>query len=182
MSKTLFLKHYYRRQGLWELSTLRLLDKNVTGTFEKSTVSRPHHPKKRGRFSGFSKPRFWGTCALHPGFSWFPSFPCFLWFPRIQQSTPLLVAVWVVFVIFVIPVVFVKSTELQNLGLAKPRFRDTRDSQIAREAVWEPHPGPRSILDLASSSGKIKKSSIGDGQWIAMNSDSNRAQTATKRH
>ena len=43
--------------------------------------------------------------------------------PRIQQSTPLFV---VVFVIFVIPVVFVKSTELQkhrfwqNLGLEIP--------------------------------------------------------------
>ena len=28
--------------------------------------------------SGFSKPRFWGTYVLHPGFSWFSSFPCFL--------------------------------------------------------------------------------------------------------
>ena len=35
-----------------------------------------------------------------------------------QQSTPLLAAVRVVFVIFVIPVVFVKSAELQNIGLA----------------------------------------------------------------
>ena len=31
------------------------------------------------------------------------------------------------FVIFVIPVAFVKGTELQNIGLAKPRFRNTRN-------------------------------------------------------
>ena len=35
-------------------------------------------------------------------------------------------AVFFIFVIFVIPVVFVKSNELQNIGLAKPRFRNTR--------------------------------------------------------
>ena len=37
--------------------------------------------------------------------------------------------VFVIFVIFVIPVVFVKSTELQNIGLAKPRFRNTSHSE-----------------------------------------------------
>ena len=93
------------------------------------------------RISGFSKPRFWGTYVLHPGFSWFSSFPCFPWFPHIQQSTPLLVAVWVVFVtfvIFVIPVVFVKSTELQNIGLAKPRFRNTREFAQQKKSTEKP--------------------------------------------
>ena len=95
-------------------------------------------------FGFFSKPRFWGTYVLHPGFSWFLSFPCFPWFPLIQPSTPLLVAFWVVFVIFVIPVVFLKSTELQNIGLAKPRFRNTRyfrfpKSIIFKYALMMPH-------------------------------------------
>ena len=36
--------------------------------------------------------------------------------------------VFVIFVIFVIPVGFVKSTKLQNIGLAKPRVRNTRVS------------------------------------------------------
>ena len=76
-------------------------------------------------FSGISKPRFWGTYVLHPGFLWFS---LFLWSPRMQHSTPLFVAVWAVFVVFVIPVVFVKRIEFQNLGLAKPRFRNTRYS------------------------------------------------------
>ena len=37
-------------------------------------------------------------------------------FPLIEHSTPLFVAVWIVFVAFMIPVVFVKATRLQIIG------------------------------------------------------------------
>ena len=47
-------------------------------------------PWRVPKISGFLKPRFWGTCALHPGFLSFSASP---WFWRnllIQQSTPCL--------------------------------------------------------------------------------------------
>ena len=69
-----------------------------------------------------------------------PSFP---WFPLSPQSTPLFVAVWVVFVVFVISVVFAQSTWLQNIGLAKPRLRNTR---------FLPCPSPRFCYALTLSS------------------------------
>ena len=68
---------------------------------------------------GFTKSHFLGTVVC-TRFPWFSFFPWFSLFPLIQHSTPLVVVVRIVFVVFVIPFVclFVQATTLQNISLA----------------------------------------------------------------
>ena len=78
------------RKGLsWpSLCASQVLDKGTKRAHRWQCLGHPESPiilqrvtttwswdKRR---SDFSKPRFWGTYALHPGFPWFSLFP---WFP-----------------------------------------------------------------------------------------------------
>ena len=58
-------------------------------------------------------------------------------------TDPLVVGVRVVFVIFVIPVVSVKRTGLQNIGSAKPRFIEIPDNMPILTPGCKPSPGSK---------------------------------------
>ena len=75
--KAQYEKHNWTKEKILKLALLR----------------REGNPDFMGKKTGFSKPRFWGTYVLHPGFPWFSLFLWFPWFPQIRQSTPLFVAV-----------------------------------------------------------------------------------------
>ena len=55
----------FRKEIVWERVESKRLQVFAEG-FRNSQVP--------SLSSGFSKPRFWGTYVLHPGFSWFSSF------------------------------------------------------------------------------------------------------------